>query len=59
MKMKRDFYKVLSYDGTIEKKYYNYKSAYNYCNKLIANNIDCGIYKLNQNTWKYEIIIGC
>ena len=57
--MKRDFYKVLSYDGTIEKKYYNYMSAYNYCKKLIANDIDCGIYKLNQNTWKYEIIIGC
>lgn len=56
---KRDFYKVLSYDRTIEKKYSNYKSAYNYCKKLIANDIDCGIYLLNQNTWEYEIIIGC
>lgn len=51
--MKRDFYTVKSYDGKIEKQYRNYKSAYNFCNKLIANDIDCGIYHNG------DCIIGC
>lgn len=57
--MKRDLYYVKSYDGTIEKKYHNYKSAYNYCNRLIAQDIMCGIYTWNIDTHKMEIIIGC
>lgn len=57
--MKRNVYYVKSYDGTIEKKYRNYKSAYNYCKKLIAKDIDCGIYTINENTFKLDCIIGC
>lgn len=57
--MKRDLYYVKSYDGAIEKKYVNYKSAYNYCNRLIAQDIMCGIYMWNTDTHKMEIIIGC
>lgn len=57
--MKRNLYYVKSYDGTIEKTYRNYKSAYNYCNKLIRNDITCGIYLWNMETHKFDCIIGC
>ena len=57
--MKRNIYIVKSYDGTIEKEYHNYKSAYNFCNKLIAKDIACGIYTINEETYKLECIIGC
>lgn len=57
--MKRNIYYVKSYDGTIEKTYYNYKSAYNFCNKLIAKDITCGIYIWNTETHKFDCIIGC
>ena len=57
--MKRDLYYVKSYDGKIEKNYRNYKSAYNFCNKLIAQDIMCGIYVINEKTWNLDCIIGC
>lgn len=51
--MKRSIYTVKSYDGKIKKEYRNYKSAYNFCNKLIAIDTDCGIYHNG------DCIIGC
>lgn len=57
--MRRNVYIVKSYDGTIEKKYKNYKAAYNYCRKLIAQDIDCGIYTIDKTTFKLTCIIGC
>lgn len=57
--MKRNVYIVKSYDGTIEKTYKNYKAAYNYCRTLIAQDIDCGIYTIDDNTFKLMCIIGC
>lgn len=57
--MKRNLYWVLSYDGKIEKKYVNYKSAYNYCAKLIRQDINCGIYVWDENEGKRTCIIGC
>lgn len=58
MKMKRNFYWVISYDGKIEKMYKNYKSAYKYAEKLIRQDIYNGIYTYNENG-KLEQIIGC
>lgn len=57
--MKRNVYYVKSYDGAIEKTYYNYKSAYNFCSKLIAKDVMCGIYLWNTETQKFDCIIGC
>lgn len=57
--MKRNYYEVRSYDGKITKGYRNYQSAYNYCSKLIAQDINCGIYQFNFDTNEMEIIIGC
>ena len=57
--MKRDIYYVKSYDGAINKKYRNYKSAYTYCQKLIAKDIDCGIWAWSEIENKYTMIIGC
>ena len=57
--MKRNVYYAKSYDGTIEKVYNNYKSAVNFCNKLIHKDINCGIYVWNTETQKFECIIGC
>ena len=58
-KMKRNLYFVKSYDGKIEKRYTNYKSAVNYCNKLIWKDINCGIYTIDENTFEMVCIIGC
>lgn len=57
--MERNVYYVKSYDGTIDKIYRNYKSAYNFCNKLIAKDIACGIYTFDIETRKFICIIGC
>lgn len=57
--MERNVYYVKSYDGTIDKIYRNYKSAYNFCNKLIAKDIACGIYIFDIETLKFTCIIGC
>lgn len=52
-------YKVMSYDGRIEKWYKNYQSAYNCCVKLIGKDIMCGIYQWNNKLGKMDMIIGC
>ena len=57
--MKRNLYYVKSYDGKIEKTYRNYKAAYNFCTKLIRQDIYCGIYLWNSEAQKLECIIGC
>ena len=57
--MKRSYYEVRSYNGKITKGYRNYQSAYNYCRKLIAQEIWCGIYHFNFDNDKMECIIGC
>lgn len=57
--MKRNVYYVKSYNEKIEKRYTNYQSAVNFCNKLIWKDIDCGIYVFNETTLKMECIIGC
>lgn len=57
--MKRNVYYAKSYDGTIEKVYYNYANAVKFCNKLIRKDINCGIYIWNTETHKFECIIGC
>lgn len=51
--MPRTRYTVKSYDGKIVKEFKNYKSAYNFCNKLIAKDINCGIW------FDGDCIIGC
>lgn len=57
--MKRNLYYVKSYDGLIEKIYHNYKSAYNFCNKLIAKDVACGIYLWDTEKHNFNCIIGC
>ena len=57
--MKRNIYIVKSYDGTIEKEYRHYNSAYKFCNRLIAKDIPCGIYTIDEETFKLTCIIGC
>ena len=57
--MARNLYYVKSYDGKIEKTYRNYKSAYNFCKKLIAKEIACGIYTWNTETHTFDQIVGC
>lgn len=57
--MKRGIYYAKSYDGKIEKKYYNYACAYKFCQKLIDSDIMCGIYVWNEKSGKLECIIGC
>ena len=56
--MKRNYYLVKSYNGAFEKVYRNYQSAVNKCNKLIAWNIDCGIYTYDESN-KLICLIGC
>lgn len=65
----KGIYEVRSYDGTITKPYKNYKSARKFCNKLIEQNIWCGIYELvcdrnadgmdDLDTLRWIQIIGC
>lgn len=65
----KGIYEVRSYDGTITKSYKNYKSARNFCNKLIEQEIWCGIYELicdkgadgtdDLDTLRWVQIIGC
>lgn len=57
--MKRNAYKVMAYDGTVEKWYKNYYSAYNFCRKLISKDILCGIYQWSESENKMVCIIGC
>lgn len=57
--MKRGFYKVRSYDGSVEKNYKNYESAVKYCNRLIARDIWCGIYVFDYHKQEMVCIIGC
>ena len=57
--MKRDIYIVKSYNGGINKIYHNYKCAYNYCKRLITNNIDCGIWRWSDIDGKFVMFIGC
>lgn len=51
---KRGFYKVISYDRSISKVYWYYKAAYKYASKLIAQDINCGIYDVDG-----DMLIGC
>lgn len=57
--MKRGIYEVRTYDGKLQKKYYNYGSAYNYCKKLIGKRIDCAIWELKNMEDGYVMIAGC
>lgn len=46
---KRGVYLVKSYDGTISKVYRNFKSAYNYANKLARNEVWCALLEVTEN----------
>lgn len=57
--MTRGIYYVESYDGKIRKIFRNYKSAENYCRKLIQNDINCGIFQWDWEKDREVMIIGC
>lgn len=57
--MKRADYWVKSYDGKIDRYYKNYASAYRFCDKLISQGVDCGIYVYDFKDRKMVCIIGC
>lgn len=46
---KRGVYMVESYDGKTRKIYHNYKSAYNYANKLARNEVWCALLEITEN----------
>lgn len=57
--MKRSFYEVRTYDGKFRKSFVNYKSARNFCNKLIANEQWCALYAWNADKMEMEEIYAC